>query len=148
MRIEAMAAQHAEFQAKQNAREVSRLRCDDDDEVAEEAWKRGRSLEDGDSILVFGKNVKLAGRTLWKRMSRTREASPSPAPDRHRQRRECSPLPILIKPVSPKQVALSQEFLDGEREAGGEQNESDDLGSTEDTLLLLRLLPVDAVVLD
>ena len=147
-RMEAMAARHAEFQAMENAREVSRQRWDDDNMARgdDKEWrKRGRSLEDDDPILGFGKNMKLAGRTLWKRMSRTREASPAPT-ERQGQRREGSPLPaILIKPVPPESVAPrgapSQELVDGESETGGD---SDDLGPTEDTLLL-ELLPMNFV---
>jgi len=95
LRIESMAARHAEFQARENAREVSR-HCVD---VRDDEPERRRSLEESaveDPILVFGKIVKVAGKTLWKRMSKSKEAG---LPGQ--ERREHSPSPILIKPLPP-----------------------------------------------
>lgn len=87
LRIESMAARHAEFQARENAREVSR-HCD---QVRDDEPERRQSLEESGVELVFGKIVKVAGKTLWKRMSKSKEARPG------QERREHSPSPILIK---------------------------------------------------
>lgn len=97
-RIEAMAIRYAEFQAKENAREVS-LHCND---VDDEPERRRRPPDETteDSILVFGKIVRVAGKTLWNRMAKSKEDSPSLA--LARPRRELSPMPILRKSVPPR----------------------------------------------
>ena len=99
-RIEIMAARHAEFQARENAQEVSR-QCDEvDDEHPESDDLSDVRIED--PILVIGKIVRVAGKTLWNRMSGSKSEAARPIGRQRRQ--DLSPLPILIKSVTPEQV--------------------------------------------
>jgi hypothetical protein len=100
-RIEVMAARHAEFQARENAQEVSR-QCDEVDATHPD---RSDVSDFGveDPILVIGKIVKVAGKTLWNRMSGSKSEA-SLAISQERRRRDLSPLPILIKSVAPEPV--------------------------------------------
>jgi len=92
-----MAARHAEFQARENAQEVSR-HCDEVEDRPEKADLSDAGMED--PILVIGKIVKVAGKTLWSRVSKSK----SEARIGRERFRDLSPMPILIKSVPPEPV--------------------------------------------
>jgi len=94
-----MAARHAEFQARENAQEVSRHCVEVGDDRPDKADLSDVGMED--PILVIGKIVKVAGKTLWNRVSGSKS---EPRIIGRERIRDLSPMPILIKSVPPEPV--------------------------------------------
>ncbi len=105
LRVEVLAARHAQFQASANAQEVILQITEDDDD--EEMTRMTRTQDVDDPLLVLGKMFKDARKTIWRNISKEKaEDEGRQMHKRGHQMRSCKSdvgprRPILLKSATP-----------------------------------------------
>jgi hypothetical protein len=111
LRVEVLAARHAQFQASANAQEVILQITEDgdgDDNEEEKTTRTARTRDvDDDPLLVFGKMIKDARKTIWRNISKEKAENKGRQMHRrgHQMRSRKSDVgprrPILLRSTTP-----------------------------------------------